>query len=33
MNTGSILLLFVTPSLIMALAIVLYFAAKEPGDK
>lgn len=32
MNAGSTILLFVVPGLIIALAVVLFFATKEPGE-
>jgi len=32
MNAGSIALLFVVPALIIALAVILFFAAKEAGE-
>ena len=32
MNTGSIVLLFVLPAFIIALAVILYFTTKEAGE-
>ena len=32
MNTGSVVLLFVVPALIIALAVVLYYMTKEAGE-
>lgn len=32
MNTGSVMLLFVVPALIIALAVVLFFVTKESGE-
>lgn len=32
MNTGFVILLFVVPALIIALAVALYFATKEAGE-
>jgi len=32
MNAGSIILLFIVPALIIALAVVLFFATKESGE-
>lgn len=32
MNAGSLVLLFVAPALIIALAVVLFFVTKEPGE-
>jgi hypothetical protein len=32
MNTGSIILLFVVPTIIIVLAVILYLATKEAGE-
>ena len=32
MNTGTIMLLFVVPALVIALAVVLFFVTKESGE-
>lgn len=32
MNTGSIALLFIVPTLVVALAVTLYFVTREAGE-